>query len=189
MLYIAHRINTIAELQTIPLEWGVEIDLRDCGKRLILQHDPFKDGEDFEEWCKEYKHALLILNIKSEGIEWRVLEICKKYGIENFFFLDSSIPMIMKLKKEGERRIAVRYSEVEDLNLELVRECQWVWIDCFTKYPDIDRVRSLNTKCCLVGPALQGHNWAVEDKWRECDAVCDKKYNFEKWILNVKVFK
>jgi len=52
--YIAHRINTIEELGKIPREYGVELDLRDFGDRLILQHDPFKDGEDFEEYLKHY---------------------------------------------------------------------------------------------------------------------------------------
>ena len=49
MEFIAHRINTIEELKQVPTEYGVELDLRDFGERLVLQHDPFKDGEDFEE--------------------------------------------------------------------------------------------------------------------------------------------
>ena len=55
MLYIAHRINTIEELKTIPITFGVEIDLRDKDGTLILQHDPFKDCENFTDWCQEYK--------------------------------------------------------------------------------------------------------------------------------------
>ena len=47
MEYIAHRVNTLIELKKIPKEYGVELDLRDYGERLILQHDPFKDGDDF----------------------------------------------------------------------------------------------------------------------------------------------
>jgi len=86
MEYIAHRINTIEELKTIPKEYGVELDLRDFGDRLILQHDPFKDGEDFEEYLKYYNHGTMILNIKSESIEHKVLELIKKYKIEKYFF-------------------------------------------------------------------------------------------------------
>ena len=52
MLFIAHRINTINELKYIPLEYGVEIDIRDKDNDLILQHDPFKDGELFEDYLK-----------------------------------------------------------------------------------------------------------------------------------------
>ena len=64
MNYIAHRINTIKELKKIPKEYGVEIDLRDYADRLILQHEPFQDGEDFEEYLSHYNHEIMILNIK-----------------------------------------------------------------------------------------------------------------------------
>lgn len=87
MNFIAHRINTIDELKTIPFEYGVEIDIRDSNNRLILQHDPFKDGEDFDEYLKHYRHGILILNIKSERIEMKVLELIEKYNIKDYFFL------------------------------------------------------------------------------------------------------
>ena len=94
MEFIAHRINTIDDLKQISFEFGVELDLRDYGNRIIIQHDPFKEGEDFEEYLSHYKHGTLILNIKSERIELRVLELIKQYGIQKYFFLDSSFPMI-----------------------------------------------------------------------------------------------
>jgi hypothetical protein len=72
MLYIQHRVNAIEQLRVTPTEYGVELDLRDRGDRLILQHDPFKDGEDFAEYLQHYRHSLMILNIKSERIEHRV---------------------------------------------------------------------------------------------------------------------
>lgn len=98
MKFIAHRINTVEELKKIPTEYGVELDLRDRGERLILQHDPFKDGEDFEEYLKHYHHGLMILeNIKSERIEHRVLELVHKYNVREYFLLDSSFPMIFLL--------------------------------------------------------------------------------------------
>ena len=108
MEYIAHRINTINELMNISPEHGVEIDLRDFGDRLILQHDPFKDGEDFEQFLNKYEHGTLILNIKSEGIEFKVKMLLKKYNIKNYFFLDSSFPMINLLSSSGEKKIALR---------------------------------------------------------------------------------
>ena len=49
MIYVSHRINTVEALMENPVEYGVELDLRDRGDRLILQHDPFSDGEDFGE--------------------------------------------------------------------------------------------------------------------------------------------
>ena len=67
--FICHRINTVNELKNIDKQFGVEIDLRDDHKsgKLILAHDPFSEGEYFEEYLKEYCHnyGTLILNIKS----------------------------------------------------------------------------------------------------------------------------
>ena len=86
MEFIAHRINTIKELKKLSIDFGVELDLRDYGNRLILQHEPFVDGEDFEDYLKHYNHGTMILNIKSERIEYRVLELIKKYDIKNISF-------------------------------------------------------------------------------------------------------
>ena len=85
MEYIAHRINTIDELLKVPKNYGVEIDIRDFGKKLILNHDPFEDGDTLEDYLEHYDHGTLILNIKSERIEYKVLEILNKYKIKKYF--------------------------------------------------------------------------------------------------------
>lgn len=194
MNFIAHRVNTIDELKKIPTEYGVELDLRDHSDRLILQHDPFKDGENFDDYLKEYHHGTMILNIKSERIEHRVLELMKTYGITNYFFLDSSFPMIHLLSKQGETKIALRFSEFEGLDtiLNMKGKVEWVWVDCFTKFPlDLKNYQILKEngfKLCLVSPELQGRPEDIEhyrDLIRsqrfEFDAICTKLYNIEKW--------
>lgn len=196
MEYIAHRINTIEELKQIPKEYGVELDLRDFGDRLILQHDPFKDGQDFEEYLKHYNHGRMILNIKSERIEHKVLELIQKYGIKKYFFLDSSFPMIYLLSKSGEKNIALRFSEFEgvDTILAMAEKVEWVWVDCFTKLPitkeNYKLLREVGFKFCVVSPELQGQNEKLaeykkylEDENIIFDAICTKVYNIEKWRL------
>jgi hypothetical protein len=44
---IAHRRNTIEELRATPVRYGVEVDIRSCGERLIIHHDPLTEGIDF----------------------------------------------------------------------------------------------------------------------------------------------
>src|SRR3989339_1891799 len=162
MKFIAHRINTIKELKNVPQEYGVEVDLRAYGNNIIMQHDPFKEGENFEEYLKHYKHKTIILNIKSERIEHKALELLSKYGIKEYFFLDSSFPMIYLLSEKGEKNIAIRFSEFE--SIETVKRMRgkatWVWVDCFTKLP-INRkiytlLKNLGFKLCLVSPDLVG---------------------------------
>ena len=77
------------------------------------------------------------MNIKSERIEWNVLKLLKKYNINNYFFLDSSFPMIYQLSTTGEKNIALRFSEFEGLDTIIKKKdkVKWVWIDCFTKNP------------------------------------------------------
>lgn len=192
--FIAHRINSLETLRGLPNRFGAEIDLRDHGMRLILQHDPFIDGEDAEPFFAEYKHGTLILNIKSERIEYRVLELLAKYKIERYFFLDSSFPMIYQLAKRGEKRIAVRYSEYESLDtvLSLSGAVQWVWVDCFTRLPITapiqKRLNDAGFKLCLVSPELQGRpeeivSYAERIRLENLsfDAICTKHENIETW--------
>lgn len=194
MEYIAHRINTIEELKKIPKEYGVELDLRDFADRLVLQHDPFKDGEDFEEYLKHYNHGTMILNIKSERIEHKVLELIQKYNIKKYFFLDSSFPMIYLLSKTGEKNIALRFSEFEGIDtiLSMTGKVEWIWVDCFSKLPinyEIYKLLKNNGfKFCLVSPELQGQNEKLasykqylQNEGIVFDAICTKIYNIEKW--------
>ena len=176
-------------MKKTPKEYGVELDLRDFGDRLILQHDPFTDGEDFEEYLKYYNHGTMILNIKSERIEHRVLELIQKYNIQKYFFLDSSFPMIYLLSKDGEKDIALRFSEFEGLDtiLNMKDKVDWIWVDCFTRLAltnlEANQLKQADFKLCLVSPELQGYDPECEipKMWNILvernifiDAICTK---------------
>ena len=196
MEFIAHRINKKEELEKLSKEYGVEIDLRDnVDGTIYINHDPFVLGENFENYLKEYDHGTMILNIKSERIELKILELLKKYNIKNYFFLDSSFPMIKLLSDKGEKNIALRYSEYEGLDtLEKMQgKVNWVWVDCFTILPinnEIYRkIKNMGYKLCLVSPELQGqperlklYAKQIEGEKIKFDAICTKEYNINKWI-------
>lgn len=163
MILIAHRRNTLEQLAETPTEYGVEVDIRSQGPKLIIHHDPFvADALDFEEWLAAYRHGTLILNVKEEGLEDRLLALMAERGIEDFFFLDQSFPFLVRTAKRGERRCAVRVSEFESIDtaLTLAGKIDWVWVDCFTRFPldrrDAERLREAGLKLCLVSPELQG---------------------------------
>ena len=196
MEIIYHRINTVQELSQIPFYSGVEIDVRDYCNELILQHDPFLDGEKLEDFLKIFgvRKGTLILNIKSERIEFRVKQLLDKYYITNYFFLDCSFPMIINLIHNNEHKIALRYSEFEkeDTIFSLKGKVDWIWIDCFTKVPGnkeiYNKFKAFGFKLCFVSPELQGKI----DKTKEykdffynlnieLDAVCCKKMNSLIW--------
>lgn len=194
MEYIAHRINTVNELVNIPVEYGVEVDLRDVGGRVVLQHDPFKEGEDFEDYLKHYNHGTIILNVKSERIEPRVIELLDRYNISQYFFLDSSFPMVHFLSESGEKKVALRFSEFEGIDTLLLMSgrVEWVWVDCFSKLPitavNAKILKEHKFKLCLVSPELQGQSHKLEAYKRYLlaegitfDAICTKSYNVATW--------
>ena len=160
MLIIRHRINTIRALKTVPIEQGVEVDVRDFDGKLILNHDPFQKGENLENYLKEFKHKFIIFEIKSEGIERNVIRIAKKYRIENYFLLSVTYPFVNSLASEGFRRLSVRFSEYEGLEMakSMKGKIEWVWVDTFSKLP-FDK-KSYNEikdfKICLVSPERWG---------------------------------
>lgn len=194
MLYISHRVNTIKELLEMS-PFGVEIDLRDdTNGRIYLEHEPFIGGEDFEEYLKCFRGSFMILNIKSERIEERVLELVKKYKIPFYFFLDSSFPMIHLLSEKGIHDIALRYSEFEgkDTLKNMAGRCGWIWVDCFSRLPltydNYIEFKDMGYRICIVSPELQGQSEKITEYGtyllREKiipDAVCTKQYNIPIW--------
>ena len=186
---IRHRRNTIEELRATPTTLGIEVDIRSFGERLVVHHDPMVEGEDFEAWLEHYSHGTLILNVKEEGLEEQVLAMMKEHRIEDFFFLDQSFPFLVRTARTGEKRCAVRVSEFEaiDTAMSLAGLIEWVWVDCFTKFPlqkaDADRLCSAGFRLCLVSPELQGRSAEREipemrqllaERQITADAVCTK---------------
>lgn len=190
MIIVAHRRNTIEELQSTPSNLGIEVDIRSQSDELIIHHDPFSPGVNFAKWLDSYQHKLLILNVKEEGLEDRILQLMTAKKITDFFFLDQSFPFLIKWANKGERRLAIRVSEYESIEtaLNLKDKIQWAWIDCFTHFPisekNINLVKQSGLKLCIVSPELQGRNAEIEvPEMRnqikaldlKIDAVCTKR--------------
>jgi hypothetical protein len=190
MDFIAHRRNTLKELNATPVRYGVEVDIRSVGDRLIMHHEPFVEGESFEDWIVAYRHGTLILNVKEEGLEARLIDVMHKVGIEDYFFLDQSFPFLVKYSNQGMRRSAVRVSEFESVQtaLALAGKVGWVWVDCFTRFPlnyvNARFLKEAGFRLCIVSPELQGRDAEtgielltrqLKDEKIVADAVCTKR--------------
>ena len=160
MEIIIHRINKIKELKKIPINFGTEIDIRSNNSDLILSHNPFLKGDKLENYFENYKHKTLVLNLKEAGIEKIVLDMVKKYSIKSYFLLDVEMPYMYTATKSGQKNIAVRFSEYEDIALadHFKNKLKWVWIDTATKLPlNQDNIKTLSKfKSCLVCPERWG---------------------------------
>ncbi len=189
MQVIRHRRNTIQELRETPPHLGIEVDIRSYCDRLVIHHDPFVEGVAFEAWLADYHHRTLILNVKEEGLEDRLVDLMRQHAIKDFFFLDQSFPFLIRTANRGESRCAIRVSEFESVNtaLALAGKVDWVWVDCFTRFPlrgeDAQRLKAAGFKLCLVSPELQGRLDPTEiddlrrllsDHSIDPDAVCTK---------------
>lgn len=173
MKIYAHRVNTLEKLARVKTGFGIEIDIRGLGSRMLLSHDPLQDGVEYlelETLLQEYNRLGLqggiIFNTKEAGYEARILELAKKYDIKgDSFLLDVEFPYLYAATRRlGVRNIAVRYSEaepIESVEAQVVDGqplLDWVWIDTNTKLPlDAETVKCLQLfKTCLVCPERWG---------------------------------
>ena len=183
MVLIEHRVNTVDHLRRVPPERGIEVDIRDYEGDLRLVHDPWLNGERLEDLLAVYDHALIIFNVKCDGLENRIIDLAVKYKIQNYFFLDLANPTLVNLVRRGVHQVAVRYSEFEPVEFALAfaGQADWVWVDCFTHLPlnpDVYQRLHRHFKICLVSPELQKHPREMIHSFRQqlrqmpVDAVC-----------------
>jgi hypothetical protein len=215
MIYINHRINTITQLEKVPPQNGIELDIRYHENDLVLHHDPFHHHESvpqkFEELLKHWQHdGPMILNVKTEGIEQACIDLMNKYDVKQWFFLDLSMPYFAiyaeyashkTIKGFSTHNLAVRFSEREPLEyaMAFAHKAKWVWVDCFTYLP-IDkyiynRFKEVGFKICLVSPELQKHSMKkIEIYKKQCkgldiDAICTKRPDLWGQLLSDEIIK
>lgn len=201
MIRIQHRVNTINQLRQTEMGYGVEIDIRNHGDELFVIHDPFStQAVTLSEWLLNYKHQFLIVNVKEEGLEPKLLKLLSREKIVNFFILDESIPYIRKYALEGVSNFALRVSEFESVETALAlslhlknhgRCLDWIWVDSFTGAPlamdSVEKLRGAGFKLCQVSPELHHVNdpksWAsrisefhdINARGYSPDMVCTKR--------------
>lgn len=198
MIFIHHRINTIQELQDIPLMDGVEVDVRYHKNTLILHHDPFHHHEIFTDTLETFlqnwnSKGPIVLNLKTEGIEKHCIELMAKYRVKNWFFLDMSMPFIIKYSLDetisnfGKDNLAVRFSDYEPFEyaLSFKGRASWLWVDYFDSHSlniqNYEKIKKANFKICIVSPELQNHSLNLIPEFKTLtknmtiDAVCTKR--------------
>ena len=188
MIIIKHRVNTVKDLKKTDKNFGAEIDLRSDQSGVYLHHDPFKKGELFNKWAKSFQHKMLVLNVKEEGLEDKILKILKKNKIKKFFFHDQTFSSL--LKNMTKTHVSVRHSEYESLQKTnyLFKKIKWIWIDNFNEIKlekkFYQELKKNNVKICLVSPELVKIKRMKEikkvisflkKKNFQIDAVCTKR--------------
>ncbi len=194
MELIIHRVNTIEELKAIDSKYGTEIDIRSFGSELVLNHEPYKRGEQLVNYLDEYQNGILVLNIKEAGIEDDVLKLVRERDhIKKYFLLDVEFPYLYRASRLGEKNIAVRFSEDECIETveKYVDKVDWVWIDTNTRLPISETNCNILNKFnkCLVCPERWGrpgdiirYKKSLKLIGFEVNAVMTSKFWVQQWM-------
>ena len=190
MIWVQHRVVTRSELKEVPSTFGVEIDVRSHPDGwLYLAHDPFEIGERLENFLQEFRHELLIVNVKEDGLEAKCATVLQSFGIRDFFFLDQSIPAIVRGDRDYARHSSGRLSEFEPTEAlaSLSPFIGWAWVDSFSPSSGWQRraqfAKERGLKVCVASPELHGkekrehiatYKREIHEIPHYVDAVCTK---------------
>lgn len=194
--WIQHRVNRLDQVRALRAGLGAEIDLRsdvNTPGLIHLSHDPFVRGDALSDWLSVWAakpRGPLILNTKEDGLEARAFELLRTHQITSFFFLDTQIPTLVRLSREGlGRHLALRLSEFESAEslgvwraLPAGQRPGVLWVDCFGAKPLPPAILAPLARVfspCLVSPELQGQRppnlAAFAALTAHCQMVCTKQ--------------
>lgn len=152
---------------------GIETDIRDQNKRLVISHDlPGENSLMLEDFFSLYNraesHVMLALNIKCDGISLLLSELIDRYQIKSYFTFDMSIPETIKYCRAG-LSFFLRYSDFEQSPIIyapiLYSRCSGVIIDQFNyessfviEYDFLASLLDDNKFICIISPELHLKN-------------------------------
>ena len=175
----SEKNKIIAFERSFSFGFGVETDIRDLNGVLVISHDipTLYDTEIitldcFFELYKSFNiDPPLALNVKSDGLQEKLLELIIKYEIKNYFVFDMSIPDTIGYIKKG-LKVFSRQSEYEQTPA-FVDKIDGVWLDEFNSHwikPDkISDHLENNKKVCIVSPELHKRDKSYE--WQEYKSI------------------
>lgn len=187
MRILAHRgyWNDTIEKNTpqairIALEkgYGIESDVRDYMGKLVISHniadDSCQKAEEVFGWFRQFNNNLCFaVNIKADGLKGLLKDCIEKYGIENYFLFDMSVPQMVEFREMG-LRYFTRQSEVEKTPC-LYEGAAGVWVDGFWSAEWITEELvgghiDAGKEVCLVSPELHGREyrsfWQMVRRWQ-----------------------
>jgi len=160
--------NTLTSFRrSFQLGFGTETDIRDYHGHLVISHDIANENSipfgQFLDLYTSYKTDLpLALNIKADGLQSKLSELLKQYGISNYFVFDMSIPDTLSYIQYG-LRIFSRQSEYEPTPA-FYKNTSGIWMDCFlddwVQEPDIEQHLTVGKQVCLVSPDLHKRDYS-----------------------------
>lgn len=178
MIVISHRGLWLNESEKNSLSafrrsfergFGTETDIRDYCGELVISHDIATSKcillEEFFSIYKDYGADLpLALNIKSDGLQKKLLEFITRHQVINYFVFDMAVPDGLGYIK-NRLRTYTRQSEIETIpSFYDMADGVWLdefnshWINSETILGHIQHGKGI----CIVSPDLHGRSFERE---------------------------
>ncbi|WP_269622880.1 hypothetical protein [Prochlorococcus marinus] len=199
---IAHRILSIEDSEKIPKDIGLEFDVHAYNQKLVIAHDSFHNGDDFEDYLWSNRNRVLAINVKEEGIEDEIIRIANKVSLDKYFMFDLSFPVAYKMGQNYRSNICLRVSQYEMLNYKKCSDISsYLWVDTFDgsfwmTESDIENAQNNNFNLCFVSPELHYPSLrspslidtrkfdnkinSIKNSLSGTNYICTK--NYQKWI-------
>lgn len=158
--------------RAVKMGFGVETDVRDSGRKLVIAHDPGLssrlDAEKvFELFAADTGERTLAVNVKADGLQGLIQNLARRFRVRHYFIFDASVPELVVYR---DRKIPffTRQSEFEPRPV-LWKEAAGVWLDAFesdwfTAHAVEEHVKA-GKDVCVVSPELHGrehgHLWRL----------------------------
>jgi glycerophosphoryl diester phosphodiesterase len=168
---IEEKNSKAAFKRSFDMGFGTETDIRDYKGELVISHDIANSTcinlDSFLELYLKYNNPnlSLALNIKSDGLQTKLVEQLKESGIENYFVFDMSIPDTIGYLN-NKTPFYSRQSEYEKTPV-FYENCSGIWLDgfegnWFNKDILIDHINK-HKKIAIVSSEL--HKRDPEELW------------------------
>ncbi|AJJ63973.1 Uncharacterised protein [Yersinia aldovae] len=156
----AEKNSIIAFERSFDLGYGIETDIRDLNRTLVISHDmPSGDELTLKELIKIMggRNLPLALNIKSDGLVDQISQIIKEEKLSNSFVFDMSVPDQFSYINDGNLSVFTRMSEYEK-KPAFYKKSEGVWLDAFhSTWYNMELISNLlkdNKQVCIVSPEL-----------------------------------
>jgi hypothetical protein len=152
---------TRAFSRSFSLGFGTETDLRDLDGRIVIAHDPPREGalSASEMFAIHRSHDPLLplaLNIKADGLQPLVSALLKEQDVPDAFVFDMSVPDAIRWL-QTDVPVFTRHSDVEP-EPHLYDEAAGIWLDAFgADWWDATVIRrhlDAGKRVCVVSPEL-----------------------------------
>lgn len=170
--------NSLSALRAaLEAGYGLETDIRDCQRELVISHDPPDSSAPalvdlLDLYTSLGSSACLALNVKADGLARPLASLLRKYNVLNYFVFDMSIPDLIACHREG-LCCFTRHSEVEP-EPACYDRAAGVWLDAFTtdwfQHATIEKHLAKGKDVCVVSSELHGRE--PTRIWNMLASVC-----------------